>query len=171
MEDTVPASLKLARRALRILITLNLIAGLLILVLFVASLVNGEWVMRALGAKPDATLHMGMRLIMIIGICSVPLVNVALTRLLAIVDTVGAGNAFAPKNASRLQTIAWSVLALELLHLLVGAIVKSVSAPSHPLDINWSFSFTPWLAVILLFVLARVFEQGSRMREDLEGTV
>jgi len=25
--------------------------------------------------------------------------------------------------------------------------------------------------VLLLFVLARVFEQGARMREDLEGTV
>jgi hypothetical protein len=24
---------------------------------------------------------------------------------------------------------------------------------------------------LLLFVLARVFEQGARMREDLEGTV
>jgi hypothetical protein len=25
--------------------------------------------------------------------------------------------------------------------------------------------------VLLLFVLARVFEEGSRMREELEGTV
>jgi hypothetical protein len=30
---------------------------------------------------------------------------------------------------------------------------------------------TRWLAVLLLFVLARVFEQGTRMREDLAGTV
>jgi hypothetical protein len=30
---------------------------------------------------------------------------------------------------------------------------------------------TRWLAVLMLVVLARVFEQGARMREDLEGTV
>jgi hypothetical protein len=36
---------------------------------------------------------------------------------------------------------------------------------------NWTFSVTRWIAVLLLFVLARVFEQGARMREDLEGTV
>ena len=171
MHDAIPASLTLARRVLRILIKLNLLMGVLISALFIASLINGEWVMRALGAQPDPTLHMGMRTIMIIGICSVPLVNIVLTRLLAIVDTVGAGNAFVPENAERLQTIAWTALLLELLHLVVGAIAKGVSSPSHPLDINWSFSFTPWLAVLLLFVLARVFEEGARMREDVEGMV
>jgi hypothetical protein len=171
MHDAIPASLTLARRVLRILIKLNLLMGVFISTLFIASLIAGEWVMRALGAQPDPTLHMGMRAIMVIGICSVPLVNVALTRVLAIVDSVSVGNAFVPENAARLQTIAWSVLLLEVLHLVVGAITKGVSSPSHPLDINWSFSVTPWLAVLLLFVLARVFEQGARMRDDLEGTV
>jgi hypothetical protein len=33
------------------------------------------------------------------------------------------------------------------------------------------FNFTRWLGVLLLFVLARVFEQGARMRDELEGTV
>ena len=32
-------------------------------------------------------------------------------------------------------------------------------------------TFHPWIAVLLLFVLARVFAQGARMREDIEGTV
>jgi hypothetical protein len=40
-----------------------------------------------------------------------------------------------------------------------------------PLHFKYDFSLTPWLAVLLLFVLARVFEQGAHMREDLEGTV
>lgn len=40
-----------------------------------------------------------------------------------------------------------------------------------PIDIDWTFSFTPWIAVLLLFVLARVFAHGAQMREDLEGTV
>jgi hypothetical protein len=36
---------------------------------------------------------------------------------------------------------------------------------------DWSFSVTPWLAVLLLFVLAQVFGDGARMRDDLTGTV
>jgi hypothetical protein len=39
------------------------------------------------------------------------------------------------------------------------------------LELDWSFSFAPWLAVLLLFVLARVFEHGAWMRAELEGTV
>jgi len=46
-----------------------------------------------------------------------------------------------------------------------------VSTASQPLAIHWSFSLTRWLVVLLLFVLARVFDQGTRMREELEATV
>lgn len=60
---------------------------------------------------------------------------------------------------------------LELLHLAIGAIAAGASSQSQPLDIGWSFSPTRWIAVLLLFVLARVFDHGARMRADLEGTV
>jgi hypothetical protein len=62
-------------------------------------------------------------------------------------------------------------LALELMHFAVGAVASSVSSAEVPLNIGWNFSLTRWLAVLLLFVLARVFEQGAHMREELEGTV
>jgi hypothetical protein len=38
-------------------------------------------------------------------------------------------------------------------------------------DMDASLSVTPWLAIMLLFVLAQVFEDGARMRDDLRGTV
>jgi hypothetical protein len=38
-------------------------------------------------------------------------------------------------------------------------------------EFEWSFGLTGWIAVLMLFVLARVFHQGARMREELEGTV
>ena len=59
----------------------------------------------------------------------------------------------------------------EVLHFGVGIIAHRVSTATQPLDIDWNFSLTRWLAVLFLFVLARVFEHGARMREDLEGTV
>jgi hypothetical protein len=101
----------------------------------------------------------------------VPVAHHILTRLLAMVETVRAGDAFVLENAGRLRTMAWAVLGMTLLHVVVGAIAAGSGSSVQPLDINWTFSVTPLLVVLLLFVLAGVFEQGARMRADLEGTV
>lgn len=167
-----PFALAASRIMVRILVAANLLAGVLILALLVASLVARDWVFTALGADAaDARWVAGGRLIMLIGIVSVALAHLVLTRLLAIVETVRAGDPFIASNAARLQTAAWALLGLEVLHQAVEAIASFISTPSHPLDIDETFSVTRWLAVLLLLVLARVFEHGTRMRDDLEGTV
>jgi hypothetical protein len=174
MSNPYPDTLSLARRVLRVLTKLNLFMGALIMALLIASLIAEAPVMRALGVPPalsNSMLFIGMRLIMAIGICAVAVVYFVLTRLLMIVETVSTGNPFVAANAARLQAIAWALLALELTHYAVGAIAASVSSAAVPLNISWGFSLTRWLAVLLLFVLARVFEQGASMREELEGTV
>jgi hypothetical protein len=169
-----PAALALTRRLLRVLITLNQLMGVGILALLIATLIAPDLVMDALGiAEPEQNrrILLGMRAIMVLGIACVPIAHVVLTRLLTIVRTVGDGDPFVMENAGRLQRIAWAVLALEVLHLCVVAVATGVSTDQTPLDIGGGLSVTRWLAVLLLFVLARVFEQGARMREDLEGTV
>ncbi len=174
MTKSYPDTLTLSRRVLRLLIQLNLLMGAFILALLIASLIADSWVMRALGARPaqgNSMLFVGMRLIMVIGLCAVPIVHLVLARLLTIVETVRVGNPFVVANAVRLKTIAWAILGLELMHLAVGTITALVSTTAAPLNIRWGFSLTRWLTVLMLFVLARVFEQGARMREDLEGTV
>ncbi|MBI4893171.1 MAG: DUF2975 domain-containing protein [Acidobacteria bacterium] len=174
MKSSYPDTLALSRTALRALTKLNLLMGVLILALLIASLIAEAPVMSALGVRPGLAtpmLFIGMRLIMVIGICAVPVVHFILTRLQLIVETVREGNAFVAANAARLASIAWAVLALELAHLVVAGIAAGVSSPAVPLRIGWNFSLTRWLAVLLLFVLSRVFDEGARMREDLEGTV
>jgi hypothetical protein len=172
MSRSFPSALAASRTIVRALIVLNLTAGTLILALFIASLIARDQVFAALGADvANASLIRGMRLIMVIGVGSAPLAHILLTRLLAIVETVRLGDPFVAGNAARLQTTAWALLGLELLHLAVGAIAAAASSESQPLDIHWNFSISGWLAVLLLFVLARVFDHGTRMRDDLEGTV
>jgi hypothetical protein len=169
-----PDALPVTRRVLKIVIVLNQLMGVGILALLVASLVAGDLTMRALGVGPadrNPGLVLGMRAVMVLGIAAVPVAHVVLARLLAIVGTVADGDPFVAENAARLKKIAWAVLGLELLHLAVGAVAAAVSTREAPFDLDWSFSVTRWLAVLLLFVLARVFEQGSLMREDLAGTV
>jgi hypothetical protein len=173
--DSYPTSLKLSRSVLTVLVKLNLLVGFLIVALLIASLVDEGPVMGALGVRVKgdnySTLILGMRAIMVIGVLATPLAHVILTRLRAMVDTVRNGDPFVAENAGRLQTIAWSVLGLELMNAVVGIVAARVSTASQPLDIHWSFSVTGWLVVLLLFVLARVFDQGTRMREELEATV
>ena len=58
-----------------------------------------------------------------------------------------------------------------VLSIVIGGIATSLSTPAHPLDVDAGFSVNGWLAVLLTFLLARVFAEGTLMRDDLEGTV
>jgi hypothetical protein len=174
MSQPYPSSLVVSERVLKALIKLNLLMGFLIAVLLIASLIAPGPVFRALGVRGDtdsSTLILGMRAIMVLGICAVPVTQIVLTRLLAFVESVGLGDPFVTENAARIATIAWAVLGLELMHLVVITVSRSVSSPTQPVRIGGTGSVTPWLAVLMLFVLARVFDHGARMREELEATV
>jgi len=169
---SIPAALPLAHVVLRILIVLNWAMGAAILALLLVP--NGQWIMAAfkLPPSPDTDrLILGMRAIAALGLAAVPLQYAVLRRLLAIVDTVRAGDPFVAANANRLQAIARALLALQLLSVVIGAIAKAVSTPARPLHLDAGFSINGWLAVLLTFLLARVFAAGALMRDDLEGTV
>ena len=171
--NKLPAALPIAHVVLRILIVLNWLMGAAILALLVV-MPNEQWIMSAfhLSPSPDASrLVMGLRVIAVLGLATIPLNYVVLKRLLAIVETVRAGDPFVGANAQRLQTIAWTLFTLQLFSLVIGAIAKAVSTPAHPLHLDAGFSINGWLAVLLTFLLARVFAEGTLMREDLEGTV
>ena len=171
--DSSSAALPIAHVVLRILIVLNWLSGAAILALLVV-MPNEQWIMTAfkLSPSPEAErLVMGLRAIAVLFLAAIPLHYVVLKRLLAIVETVRAGDPFVAANASRLQAIAWVLLAVNLLSIVIGAIAKTVSTPANPLHIDAGFSISGWLAVLLTFLLARVFAEGSRMRADLEGTV
>ena len=114
---------------------------------------------------------MGLRAVAVLGLVAILINHLILKRLLAMVETVRAGDPFVAANAYRLRAIAWLLLALQLISMVIGGIAKSVSTPDHPLHLNAGFSATGWLAVLLTFLLARVFVEGALMREDLEGTV
>lgn len=168
------SSLPMAWATLRILIVLNWLFGGAILALLIATLVAEQWTFTALGIPPSSEIRpmmTGFRAIAALGLVAIPLNHAVLTRLLAIVETVRKGDAFVTANAYRLQTIAWVLLALQLLSLTVGAIGKAISTPAPPLHLDAGFSPSGWLAVFLTFVLARVFAEGTLLREDLEGTV
>jgi DUF2975 family protein len=172
-ETPTSAALPIANAVLRMLIVLNWLAAAGILALLIA-LPHEQWILSAfkLTPSPDsARLIRALQSIAVIGLVGTPLNHIVLQRLLAMVATVRAGNPFIEANAKRLQAIAWTLLALQVLSIVVGAIAKAVSTPEHPLHFDAGFSINGWLAVILTFLLAHVFAEGTRMRDDLDGTV
>jgi hypothetical protein len=167
------AALPIAYVVLRILIVLNWLGGAAILALLLV-LPNEQWIMSAfkLSPSPEAErLVMGLRAVAVLGLAAILLNYVVLTRLLAIVETVRAGDPFVAMNASRLRAIAWALFALQILSIVIGAIGTFISSPAHPVKFDAGFSINGWLAVLLTFLLARVFAEGTLMREDLAGTV
>ncbi len=173
MSRAYSAALPITHVALRILIVVNWLGGAGILTLLLA-MPTRQWILSAfdIPPSPDADrLILGLRAVAVIGLASIPLNYAVLKRLLAIVETVRGGEPFVAANAYRLRAIAWALLALQLLSLVIGAIAKTVSSPAHPLHLDAGFSINGWLAVLLTFVLASVFAEGTLMREDVEGTV
>lgn len=173
MTRSYSAALPIAFVLLKILIILNWLVGAAILVLLLV-MPHEQWIMTVfkLSPSPEADrLVLGLRAVALIGLVTVPINHAILRRLVAMVETVRAGDPFVAANAYRLQTIAWALLALQLLALVIAAIAKAISTPAHPVDLDAGVSINGWLAVLLTFVLARVFAEGALMREDLEGTV
>jgi hypothetical protein len=167
------AALPITYVFLRILIVVNWLGGIAILVLLLV-MPNEQWIMSSfkLSPSPDAErLVMGLRSVAVLGLVAIPINYVVLKRLLAIVETVRSGDPFVAANASRLQAIAWALLALQVISIVIGAIGKAISTAAHPVHLDAGFSINGWLAVLLTFLLAQVFKQGTHMREDLEGVV
>lgn len=163
-------ALAAARPVILVLTVLNLLYAASITGLFCASFFVDGWPWKPLGIEL-ATMHaqtpLGLRTVMGIGIVCAAIVHSILRRLLALVETVRAGDPFIAPNAQRLSAIAWSLLAIELLRMAAMAIADATAIPGQ-MD---SLSPTPWLAVLLLFVLSGVFSHGARLRADLEGTI
>jgi hypothetical protein len=173
LSDRNSKVLGLSRTILRTLRVLNLILGLIVVVAFPASFIF-EPVLREYysnqGSRMDAsTIIPSLRLMFVLGVAVLAASHILLSRLLAIVETVRAGDPFVPENAARLKTIAWCMLVSQLVHLAFG--VMAAKLRDAGADIDWTFSGSGWVAVMLLFVLARVFEEGTRMRADLETMV
>lgn len=173
MRHSSLTSLASAYIVLRTLILLNWVYGAGVLFMFGGMFVADHWMMRALGFPVAAQVGLSvtaMRVIAVLGLVAVPLNFAVLDRLVAMVQTVRNGDPFVAANAHRLQTIGWLLLGLQLLCLAIGLTGKAISIPAHPF-LDAGLSPSGWLAVILVFVLARVFGEGTLMREDLEGTV
>jgi hypothetical protein len=168
------SALSAARILLGILRAFNLVTGVMLVAALPASFLFEPVFFEFFTKQPPridpSWLVPVLRMWLGLALAMVAAIHVLLSRLLAMVETVRSGDPFVPENAVRLTTIAWCVLALQLLHLIFGVMAAAMNAAGS--NIEWKFSgLTGWVAVVLLFVLARVFEEGTHMREDLKTMI
>lgn len=158
---------------LRLLNVLNWVVGIafagMVAVSFAAEAAFLAELAPRFGARSGALLT-DLRLAFAIGIPVIPAASIIFTRLLAILASVRAGDAFVAANGGRLRTIAWALLVIQIADLGFGFVAVRFTENSGEY-FGWSPSIVGWLAVLLLFVLAQVWTQGAAMRDELEGTV
>lgn len=168
--------LALATWALRALCVINVIVVILFGGGLVASFIFSGALDARLVAKYGAAFDTGsmlvaMRLLALLGILLVGVLHVIFTSLLRMVASVEAGDPFVAVNAARLQTIGWALLGAQIIDLAFGAVVGCLVRLGADIGSGWSPSTLGWLTVLLMFVLARVFTIGARMRDEIEGTI
>ena len=120
-------------------------------------------------SNPGAAIEW-LRWVTIITAPVILLAHLILTRLIAMIDDLRAGNPFTGTSATRLRHIAWALLGIQLLDFAFGLVSINASEETGEY-FGWSFGLTGWLAVLLLFILARVFERGATMQDELERTI
>jgi hypothetical protein len=168
-----PAALAISRVFLWILIGFNLFGGVVILLGLPLSFVF-EPVFQDFFTKRSASIHPAiliwtLRVWGLLGLAMIAAVHVVLVRLLAMIATVREGDPFVPENAVRLKTIAWCLLGTQILYIAFGIMARLMNLAGS--NIDWKWSWNGWLAVVLTFVLARVFEEGTRIRADLKAMI
>ncbi|MEI9851808.1 MAG: DUF2975 domain-containing protein [Sphingomonas sp.] len=163
-----------AKWLLRALVVANLAALAIFLLVLALSFVDGaRWAAMIASHFPGAdgaVVVAGIRAILAIGVAMVVPVHLIFVALLRMLATVEAGDPFIADNAARLHRIGWALLAVQLLDVAYGVLLH-VAGRDIRLGGGWSFSVAGWISVAMVFVLARVFAQGARMRDELAMTV
>jgi hypothetical protein len=167
--------LALASGLLWLMYWLNLVCAVGFLAFVVFSFGFHETLVGLLARKYAGRLDIdllidAMRLLMTIGLAAVAAAWVIVTRLQAIIATVVAGDPFVAANARRLQTIGWALLVWQLVDLATGGITVWTARIGAD-TVGWTPNLAGWLVTLLVFVLARVFAVGTKMRDELEATI
>ena len=112
----------------------------------------------------------GVRLLLLVGVVMGGATEGLLSALRAVVETARVGDPFVAANARRLQTIGWCLLVLQVLDVpawLAGRLFPALGTGAPGLDV----SVGGWVAVLMVFVLSRVFAAGAVMRDEIAATV
>ncbi|GGB78881.1 hypothetical protein GCM10011503_29660 [Henriciella pelagia] len=92
-------------------------------------------------------------------------------QLKAILSTLAEGDPFVPENGPRLTRIAVAIGAVELARYVTVILLNAFVDLGSDQPVRLSINLAAWAAVVALFILAQVFREGSRLREEEKMTI
>jgi len=118
-----------------------------------------------------SSLLPGLLAVFAFGIVVLGLLWTMMRKLLNIIDSVEDGNPFIKANAVRLRAIGWMMVGVQIVGLPLATAAGNVADLFGENDVGFDLPLNGILAILLVFILAGIFERGAEMREELEGTV
>lgn len=92
-------------------------------------------------------------------------------HLYRLIGTVGEGDPFVPVNAERLRAMGWISVAVHVVAIPMAAVGRWTQSVTRDVHFQVDLPLAGLFLALVLFILARVFREGTRMRQELEGTV
>lgn len=97
-------------------------------------------------------------------------------RLRRVFATLAAGDPFVPENAEHLRVIAVVIAVFEAIRLALSALVAGLFhtagvGEENDVSIALEINILVWFGVLSLWVLAEVFREGARLRQDQKLTI
>lgn len=87
-------------------------------------------------------------------------------RLLELLKTLRFGSPFVKENAVRFRNVGVALLVGELSKIVIGILAMVLDA-----DVDADLDLMIFIAIAAVFVLAEVFREGARMKEEQDLTV
>lgn len=97
-------------------------------------------------------------------------------RLKKLFESFTSGEPFRNENADHLRAIWMALAVMELARMAVTALTQGIiSVLGQPgelsVRIDFNIQVSTWVAILILIVLAEVFREGARLREEQDLTI
>jgi len=137
----------------------------------IASMVVGvDWMepLREGATNPGGNVELTGRLTLLGAFLACGLTWWVINRLRRILLSVNQGDAFEFANVKRLQAVGFGLLGIQLTALMLAIVAPQAIGQSAS---DYDLSLGSWLGILVVFILAEVFRQGSAMRDEQLTTV
>jgi hypothetical protein len=96
-------------------------------------------------------------------------------RLRKLFDSFSSGEPFQRENATHLRVIWITMLVIEVARYvlmgLTGVLLAQYGGPDVDANYTFAIDFSAWGSILILIVLAEVFREGARLKEEQELTI
>ena len=127
-----------------------------------------DWASRTEGVNLDNELDFGADDIvsLLYHFITFGVILYVIERLLELLRTLRLGSPFVKENADRFKRVGFALLFGEAAKIIIG-----IAALISDADVDIDIELITFLSIAAVFVLAEVFSEGARMKEEQDLTV